>query len=183
MCEVDAFLAFKHFTTDPALKKLSLASFTEELAEQLLSYSTCNESRGPASRLRQRESQQTEDSDATTMAYDLETQVETQVGRCMNSHTLRSDIRSSSVFRYSRKKRRSVDEADDDDDDAEESQSALPLQRKCSVCKARRTTFYCEQCSIQNGYVVPICNRIRSEDHPGTPCIVLHVDKMSQSLL
>ena len=52
------------------------------------------------------------------MAYDHETQVETEVGRCMTRHTLRNNMRSSPVFRYQRKRR-----SGDDDDDADASEA------------------------------------------------------------
>ena len=112
------------------------------------------------------------------MAYDRETQVETEVGRCMMRHTLRNDMRSSPVFRYQRKRR-----SGDNDDDADASQaeeqhnSSRLLQRICSVCNKHRTTYYCEECTTANAEIVPVCNCTRHED---IPCFVLHVDQMSK---
>ena len=164
MCESDAYLAFRYF--HPFAPILSHREFTERLSLQLhvLTYKSLFHDTGPSARLRKH-----------MPVAPTEQPLQTVVAKIMSSHTLKTNMRECPVFQYKRQR------LEQDEEGSSHNGCVPSVQRKCSICCERKTTYYCDECTQLHEEIVPICNP--GSTKPGfTSCLAFHIDQVAITL-
>ena len=172
ICETDAYLAISQLHPQRnTTMKMAHRVFTERLVLQLQFSSVPVHQPGPAARTRRAHTQ--------PATLDVAVVYSTQA-RAVSAHTVVGNMRSRPYFKQKRPSisnpRKSIPtDSEQNQNGGQDGGQLHTIQRKCSVCGARRTSKFCSQCSDTSRKIVPICD-------PGftpagqTSCPARHVD-------